>query len=356
MKQVYQSNLKMQYDPTFLYCYETMHTLIVSGFFVSHPLQKHICEHYLWSKDNILATYPEPVSDNTYKVNITRINGAIFDKLQQHSIAFLLNPNESYAKEEAEEFKDFIDEIYFFYKRKTELVCVNTFQKYLLKTNLNSYDLRECISELNMMQMFSDKNIDAFIQKFCDLDKIAYIGTILENKNNMYSKELTVIRKLMGDKLDSNENKKLMKDLERFTKERQKEEKEKVKANIQECIPKPSNIKKVKERLENIESVTKKEIHSVEDTEKYIQSTAEQQKMLRDLVTLVNRKSLPQTVVYKEYSKDVKGTLDLFYNQIGKSMPIKEVQQYLIRDYSYRVFIDYLKETTGFDIEKGCGE
>ena len=350
MKRVYLSNLKLQYNPTFLYCYETMHTLIVSGFFVSHPLQKHICEHYLWNKDDILATYPEPVTENTYKVNMTRINAAISEKLQGHNIAFLLNPNDSSTQEEAEEFKEFIDQIYFLYKSKIEMVCINTFQKYLKKPNLNSYDLRECINELNMMQMFSDKNIDAFIQKFADLDKIAYIGTVLDNKDNMYDKELIIVRKLMGDSLNDKEHKEAMKDLQRFTKERQSAEKEKIKENITNSIPKPSNIKKAKEKIE-IE--VKPEINSVEDTPRYKEGTAEQQKMLRDLVTLINRKSYPKTLVYQEYDKDVKETLDLFYNQIGKSMTVKEVQQYLLRDYSYKCFIEYLKEKTEFDIEKG---
>ena len=347
MKRVYQQDLKLQFNSTFLYCYETMNTLIISGYFVSHPLQKHICAHYLWSKDNIIASYHEPIEDNTYCVNITRINTAIYKKLQEHSIAFLLRPNDTDAQEEAEEFKTFIDEIYFYSKRKTEMACVPTLQKYLMKTNLESYPLTECINELKMMQMLSDSNIDSYIKKFCDLDKLAYIGKIWFDDKGLYQKEKTVLRELMGDKITESEHKQAMNDLEKFTKERQKEEKNKIVADIKESIPKPSNVKKAKERLKETEEDTQKK-----EKPKY---TEEQRKVLKTILILIHKKSLPATAIYTTYNENVKDTLNYFLEHTD-SMKVEEIQKYLIKDYTYQALIGYIRDTTDIDLSRVIAE
>lgn len=145
----------------------------------------------------------------------------------------------------------------------------------------------------------------------------------------------------MGDYISEKE----MKELQKFTKERQKEDTEMIKNKIKESIPSKKNIEKAKEIVEP-------EINCIEDTPRYKEGTKEQKRFLRDLCTLVTKGYVAKTKVYDTYTKDVKETLELFYTQIGKAMPVKEVQTYLLRDYHYRVFIEYLKETTGFNIER----
>ena len=344
MKNVYQQDLKLEYDSTFLYCYETMNTLIVSGFFVTHPLQKHICAHYLWSKDNIMGSYPESLTDNVYNVNISRINATIFEKLENHSIAFLLRPHDSTAKEEAEEFKKFIDTIYFQARKKKDMICIPTLQKYLMKTNLESYPLTECINELKMMQILSEKNIESYIKELCDLDKLAYIGRIWYDDKNMYPKENTVLRELMGAKITTKEHQQAMKDLQRFTKEQKAKEHKEVVDGIKESIPKPSNYKKAIERNKEPEPEVKKP--------KY---TEPQRVMMKQILTMIRHKISPITAIYKSYDSDTKNMLNYYLENVGVTMTEEQVNEYIKKDFSYEALIEYIKETTDIDLKKVMG-